>query len=235
MGVERRLIGVVIAAHSGLFERTVEAFHLAIGPGMRWVGAAMLDAVRGAHGGEAVRFCPLPVGQISDLHPVAGQYCGDSVRHGRHHASPEIRRPLGRGLRVQLGEGQLAGAVNGHEQVQAAFFGADFGKIHVKIADSISLERLFGPFFAGCFGRQAPDAVSLKEAMQRRERDTCGMLSCKACKQSSSGSSVRWRKASAAASSSALRTVETGRAGPIGASWGVGRLRHLATVLGCRP
>jgi hypothetical protein len=65
---------------------------------------------------------------------------------------------------LQLGEGQLAGAVNGYEEVLAAFFGVDFGKIHVQIANGIVLEflLLFRRFRAG----QPADAVALKQAVQ---------------------------------------------------------------------
>jgi len=47
----------------------------------------------------------------------------------------------------------------------------------------------------------------------------------------SSGKSVCRRKATAMASSPAESTVDAGT-GPIGASWTVARLRHLATVFG---
>jgi hypothetical protein len=67
------------------------------------------------------------------------------------------------------------------------------------------------------------------------ERVRCGMLGCKAYKQSSSGSSVYLRKATTTTSSSFVRTVERTSFGPIGASLAKPRFLHLATVFGLIP
>jgi hypothetical protein len=67
---------------------------------------------------------------------------------------------------TQLGEGQLAGAVNGDKQVNRAFFGMHFGKIHVQVTDGIVLEFLF--LFRRLQGGQPADAVALEEAVQGR-------------------------------------------------------------------
>src|SRR5215218_81071 len=67
------------------------------------------------------------------------------------------------------------------------------------------------------------------------ERVKCGMLSCKAYRQSSRGSSVCLRKATIAASSSALKIVECVVLGPMAASCTVLRFFHLATVFGLMP
>ena len=75
---------------------------------------------------------------------------------------PEVRRPQGRGLGVQFGEGELASVVNGDEQVLPAVFGANLGKVDVRIAH--------GAVRSGWRG-QAADAVALKEAVQGRTRE----------------------------------------------------------------
>src|ERR1700737_1041540 len=63
------------------------------------------------------------------------------------------------------------------------------------------------------------------------ERVRCGMLGCKAYKQSSSGSSVYLRKATTAASSTEVRTVERTSFGPIGASLAKARFLPLGDRL----
>ena len=44
---------------------------------------------------------------------------------------------------MQLGKGHFAGAVDGHEEVLAAFFGVHFGEIDGQVADGVVLEFLF--------------------------------------------------------------------------------------------
>ena len=66
----------------------------------------------------------------------------------------------------QLGDCELAGAVDCHEEIKLAFCRLHLGDVHVKEADGIALEALtlgFVPFDI----RQARDAMSLKAAMQR--------------------------------------------------------------------
>ena len=43
---------------------------------------------------------------------------------------------------MQLGKGELGGAINGDKQIQLAFLGAYFSDIYVKVADGILLEAL---------------------------------------------------------------------------------------------
>jgi len=72
------------------------------------------------------------------------------------------------GLRVQLGKGQLTGAVNGHEQIPLAFCRLHLGEIEVQIVQGVVLKRRFfglRPLFARW---QAADAVALQAAVQRR-------------------------------------------------------------------
>ena len=49
---------------------------------------------------------------------------------------------------MELGESELGGAVDGDEQVEAAFLGADFGDVDVKVTDRVSLELTAAWFVA---------------------------------------------------------------------------------------
>ena len=61
----------------------------------------------------------------------------------------------------------MASAVDGHEQVQLALFGADPCDVDVEVADRVSLEaRAFGLVAVDI--RQATDAVTLQAAVSRR-------------------------------------------------------------------
>ena len=43
---------------------------------------------------------------------------------------------------MQLGKGELGGAVNRYKQIQLAFFSPYLSDVHVKVADGILLEAL---------------------------------------------------------------------------------------------
>src|SRR6478609_7893391 len=66
---------------------------------------------------------------------------------------------------IQLGEGELRGPVDRHEQVQFALLGADLGDIDVEVADRVSLERLFGWLVTTDLG-QSTDSMALRAAVQ---------------------------------------------------------------------
>lgn len=69
--------------------------------------------------------------------------------------------PLG-----EVGEGELRGSVDGHEEIEHAFLGADLGDVDVAVADGISLEPALAGL--GVFHLRKPgDAVALQAAMQR--------------------------------------------------------------------
>lgn len=82
------------------------------------------------------------------------------------------------GLLVQLDEGELGGAIDGHKQVEAPFLGTHLGNVDVKVAERIALELAF-------IGRVTVDLRQLREPWRwrqrcREERVRCGMLACRA-------------------------------------------------------
>jgi hypothetical protein len=90
----------------------------------------------------------------------------DPVRYGFQQVFEELPRRSLISLVDQLGGGELAGAVDAHEQVEFAFGGLHLSDIHVEEADQLAFEAL--PLWLVALDvRQARDAVSLKAPMQR--------------------------------------------------------------------
>ena len=108
------------------------------------------------------------VGHISKLNTIIGQHFNYLIRNPGQDPFQERHGDGLGGLRVQFGEGQLAGAVNGDKEVLLAFFGLHFGEINVQVADGVVLEP--GLFARSLFlgWRQAADAVALQTAVQGR-------------------------------------------------------------------
>ena len=68
---------------------------------------------------------------------------------------------------MDLDEGELGVAVDGHQQVELALFRADFGDVDVEVADRISLE-LLAPGAVALHVRQTRDPMPLQTTVQRR-------------------------------------------------------------------
>jgi hypothetical protein len=68
------------------------------------------------------------------------------------------------GLLVQLYEGELGGAIDAHNQVQAPFLGPDLGTVDVEGAERIALELASLGLAAVDLG-QAGDVVALEATM----------------------------------------------------------------------
>ena len=77
----------------------------------------------------------------------------------------EVSGNGGGGFLMQLDEGELRGAVDGHEHMQLALFGAHLGDVDVEVADRVGFELLPRRLVALDI-RQAADAVALQAAMQ---------------------------------------------------------------------
>jgi hypothetical protein len=149
----------------GLFAGAVHALDLAIRPGMIGFGAAVLDGVLLTHTRKDMLEGILIPPAIGELHAVVRQDRVDLLGYGVDEVTPELRRDGLDGLRVQLGIGTLARAVNGDEQVEPAFFGTYFGHIEVEVSDRIGLEffssaacRLPDPASGCCHAAEDTDA-----------------------------------------------------------------------------
>ena len=64
------------------------------------------------------------------------------VRDVCKEPAEEVRRDPTRRAIVEFRKGELADPINGHEQIQLALLGPDFGEIDVEVAHRIGFERL---------------------------------------------------------------------------------------------
>jgi len=88
------------------------------------------------------------------------------VRHGLDQRPEKVAGHALRDLLVQLHEGELGGAIDGHQQVEPALLGPDLGDVDVEVADRVSLE--LAPAGLLALGvRQPADAIPLETAVQR--------------------------------------------------------------------
>ena len=119
---------VVIAFDRRILDGAVHALDLAIGPGMVRLGQAMFDPVRLADQIEAHRpgmgSVPVP-GLLCELDTVVGEDRMHPVRHSLQKVFKELPRRLAVGFLDQLRHRELAGAVDGHAEIELALFGPD--------------------------------------------------------------------------------------------------------------
>jgi hypothetical protein len=117
----------------------------------------------GAAAGSATAGAPAARGELD---AVVGQHGVDAVGHGLDQVAQE---PGGLHLPCavhEADEGELARAVDGHEQTQLALPGADLGQVDVEVADGVGREALLLGLVALDFGQPA-DPMPLEAAMQR--------------------------------------------------------------------
>ena len=163
-------MALVVEAFDGRFlDGAVHPFDLSVGPWMVRLRQTVLDVVCFADhvephltrlGGVAVTRL------VGELDAVVGQDRVDAVRHGCQQVFEELSRGSPVSLVDQLGDRELAGAVDADEQIQLAFGGLHLSDIDVEEADRVALEAL--PLWLVALDvRQARDAVSLKAPIQR--------------------------------------------------------------------
>lgn len=174
MGFELRMAVVMIAFDDGFLDRPVHPFDLAVGPGMPDLGEPVLDAilttthiehVRDVAGGGAIGVA----WREGKLDAVVGQHGVGLVGYGFDQGDQEGGGGSSAGLLHQLDEGELAGSVHGHEQVEFSFGRADLGDVDMEVADGIGLELAFRFLVAGHL-REPADPVALQAPVQRGSR-----------------------------------------------------------------
>jgi hypothetical protein len=178
---------VVVAPDSRFLDRAVHPLDLTIGPGMARLGQAMIDVILGTsvlkgmsaedlasfHGFFDQRGCRTGVARRGEVGAVVGEHGVHLVRRRRDQRAQKVSSDLSCGFLMQLSESDLAGAIDGHEQVEPPFLRVHLGDVDVtrraalaKVADGISLELLLGRLVTRHL-RQAADAMALQTAMQR--------------------------------------------------------------------
>lgn len=95
--------------------------------------------------------------------------CGYCLAHGNDQRSEEVGDDTASGFRVQFCKSELAGTVDGHEEIELALLGAPFCDVDVEVADRVLFELFPGRLVTLHFG-QAADAVALEAAMQVTSR-----------------------------------------------------------------
>lgn len=142
MLVQLGRILVMEALHHRFLDGAVHALDPTVGPRVGRFGQAVLHAVFAANEVETVaawqalvwlgvNCTPLSVSTVCTLYGNLSSTC-------RRNSAATTR--LARG---ELGKGHLAGSVDGHEQILAAFFSLHLGKIDVEVTDGMVLEFLF--------------------------------------------------------------------------------------------
>ena len=156
---------VVVLLHRSVFQRTVHAFHLTIGPGMVGFGEAVLDAKLLADALKDVLQGVSIALAVGELNAVISEHGGNLVGDGGHQVAEELGGDHVVGLFVPLGIGKFARTVNGDKQVELAFFRADRRDVDMDVAQGIGLELLLRRCIT-FHRRQAVDAVPLQAAME---------------------------------------------------------------------
>jgi len=136
---------VVEALDGSLLDGAVHPLDLTVRPRVVRFGEPVLDAVRLADHVEAhlARPCGVSVAWLlGELDAIAGQDRVDAVGHGCQQVFQELPRCPAISLVDQLGDRELAGAIDADEQVQFAFGVLHLSDIHVKEADRVALEAL---------------------------------------------------------------------------------------------
>lgn len=152
-----------------LLDGPVHPLDLTVGPWVVRFGEPVLDVVGLADHVEAHLAGPGGVSVtklLGELNAIVRQNGVDAVGYGFQQVLEELPSCSPVSLVDQLGDRELAGAVDANEQVQFAFGGLHVGDIDVKEANRVALEALTLRFFALDI-RQAGDAVPLEATMQR--------------------------------------------------------------------
>jgi|SRR5271170_941545 len=171
VGAKLRMGVVVVALDRSFFNSAVHALDLAVGPGMIRFGKPVVDVVGKTDPvkrmtTEAGGWTSAVLGQVGELDAVVGEHRVDAIGHSGEQRLQECRGSPHVSTFDQFHEGELRGAIDGHEEVQLALGGAHLGQIDVEVADRTALE-LLPAWLAAFYLGQPTDTVPLQAAMQR--------------------------------------------------------------------
>ena len=139
-------MALIVEAFDGRFlDGPVHPLDLSVGPRVVRFGEPVLDVVGLADHVEAHLTGPggVPVaGLLGELDAVVGEDGVNAVRHGFQQVLEEFPRCTPVSLVDQLGDGELARAVDADEQIELAFGSLHLGNIDVEEANGVALEAL---------------------------------------------------------------------------------------------
>lgn len=164
-------MGVVeVSLDGGVFDGSVHAFDLPVGPGMVGFSQSVFDSMKVADAVEGVstKACGWALTvfrQVGELDAVVGEHGMDTIRNGLDKGSEERSG----GSHVcpfdELDHSELRSPVDSNEQVELAFGSSNLGQVDVEEADRIGVELL--PLGLVAFHvRQTADAMTLQTAMK---------------------------------------------------------------------
>ncbi len=111
---------------------------------MSRLGQAVLHAEGPTDAGKTVPAWKPLVELERERHTVAAQYDTRLKRPRSQYSTQKVSGCHTRSMRLQLGKGDFASMVYGHEEVPEVFFGLYFGKVDGQVADGVVLELFFG-------------------------------------------------------------------------------------------
>ena len=162
---------IVMEALDGCFPyRSVHPFNLTVCPWMIGFRQTMFDPVDFADHVEAHGTRPGRIaitGLVSELDPIVGQDGVDPARDDAQEMFEEFPGCLPIGFPDELCDSELAGPIDGDEEIQLAFSSLDLGNIDVKKADGIAFETLSSGLVSLDI-RKPGYSVALQAAMQGR-------------------------------------------------------------------
>lgn len=149
MSIELRARLIMEPPNRGLLHRAIHPLDLAVGPRMRGLGKALVNALLVTKLADRMAAYLRVIGQVAKINAIVSQYFMHLTRNSRHYSAQKVH---GDSLRVQSGKDRLAGAVNGHKQILFALFGLDFDKNEAQLAERIVLKYAFFASAAGASG-----------------------------------------------------------------------------------
>jgi hypothetical protein len=115
---------------------------LEIGAG-EFEGMAAERLAGGSHEPD-VRGLPAAAGRLGEVRAVVGEDRVDPIGDRHCETAQEVSGDAPGHPLMQLGEGELAGPIDRHEQMKFALLGSDLGDIDVEEADRVALNAAFG-------------------------------------------------------------------------------------------
>jgi hypothetical protein len=179
---------VVVASDRRVFEGAVHPLNLSVRPGMSWFGQTMIDVVLGTgelermrpedlasfHGFFDQRGCRTDVAGTGEVGAVVGQRRMDLVRHSRDQGPQEVARHIPGGFLMQLGKSELAGAINGHQQIEPPFLRVHLSDVNVEVADGVGLNFFLAGLSPVTSGKRLMPCRCRQRCSEERVR--CGMV-----------------------------------------------------------
>src|SRR5215208_6491213 len=98
----------------------------------------MLDAVFLADAVEQMFESPPILQTIGEPDTIVRENGMNAIRHGSNQPAEELAGRGARLVRVQLGESELRGAVDGDEKIEPPLLGMNFSNVHMEVADGVS-------------------------------------------------------------------------------------------------